>query len=336
MVSNDDNSTLLQLGGMANGSATENLTDTAASGETGSYQDLTASQTFLISTAYSLQAFIIILTNVPVVVAVCIFSALHKKVHNILILNLSCSNIIKGVLLLPVSVVCIQHNDWFRYSAFAKQLFKVTGGFCNFGTLMALVALSLEKYIYIQYPFQHTRLFTKSRILIGVLVIWLVTALFSLSLTATSNDLFAPSTFNPVNVLVLSMLFVFPLVVLVYTNLKIAAVVRQQVKRIHASSRPTYDSSRPSFLSRYEIKAIKEGVHLVLLYFLLYSPSTFLILIEALYGHMPDIFYKHLLCQLVLYIYSIVTPVVHASNVIFRRAYRKFLTCDRTAIAPQP
>ena len=115
-----------------------------------------------------------VLGNILILAALWRFPGLRKSISCILIGNLAVSDLLVGVFVLPMDMLIRLRREWFDHIDMCLLFFSLV--YSMVGTsVLNLFLLSLERFHAIIYPLKHRLVFTKGRIYIAIVVLWLCT-----------------------------------------------------------------------------------------------------------------------------------------------------------------
>ena len=119
-------------------------------------------------------AFLIILTNGLVLV---LFRSgrLWRTKSNYLLLSLSISDMVTGIVAIPLNIYCECTLRWNT----CLLSFEINR-FIGISTINHILLLTLEKYLAVMHPLLHRRILTKNKVTIAVATTWLVSLLIAL------------------------------------------------------------------------------------------------------------------------------------------------------------
>lgn len=109
--------------------------------------------------AYSI---LIILSNVFAISIYCRHKTIRKNLSNVLLCSLAVSDLLTGLVYLPVLIV-IERSDLvtYRWLLTLQRYHFMFGNMCGFSTVFHIIALTVDKYTAVLYPFKRIYLSTK-------------------------------------------------------------------------------------------------------------------------------------------------------------------------------
>lgn len=182
-------------------------------------------------------SFLIISINILVLVLFTRRRPLRSKT-NLLLASLSVSDLMMGLLGIPMSTAC---NALVGYRTFSGMCISAAAvyRFIAVSTIFHILAITAEKYVSVIYPFKHTSMVTKKRIFALIISVWtfsLFVALIQLAWQKfddfTSRDPTKIRLGLIYNLIGIFVCFLFPLVLMLFFYAKMFNVIRLQTKKI--------------------------------------------------------------------------------------------------------
>ncbi|XP_006823165.1 beta-1 adrenergic receptor-like [Saccoglossus kowalevskii] len=162
----------------------------------------------------------------------------------------------------------------------------------------------------------------------GILVTWPTSISSGATTTTVSDEQCSVETINNLIVFAAIIAFFIPLIILLYTNISISCVVRNQYKKIQAQVNSVWDNSTSrQYVRSRQRHAIKTTTNLIVVFILMWMPYFCMSIVYVCY---PD----NEIVQNLLYYFgwlgyanSAINPWLYAHNRDFRSAYKQLLTC---------
>jgi hypothetical protein len=128
-------------------------------------------------------AFLILIFNVFAIQTYRRHEKIRRNCGNVLLLSLAISDLIIGVLYLPIVIFC--ESRWTQYSTNENFVNGCRGNyfvanFSGFSTIFHIIALTLEKYLAVLHPFQKMNVSTRGTYRRVLVTIWLLALAFAL------------------------------------------------------------------------------------------------------------------------------------------------------------
>ena len=203
---------------------------------------------------------------------------LYKLPTHILLLNLVISDFLLCFLYMPFTVIASFAGSYIFGSSDYTRCRLCEGGLIftalTFFSVWTLGLISVDRFIYIKFPFSYEKTVTKVRTVITVIVVWLLSIfvallplagfgqiIFSYTLETCLVNLFGetPLTRNINYMIFLIALGVIPVIIIVITNIWIVYIARKQIRKV-------YDlTSREDNRERKQIQKVKNKKQVALL-----------------------------------------------------------------------
>ncbi|EDO40909.1 predicted protein, partial [Nematostella vectensis] len=171
---------------------------------------------------------------------------------NSLLVSLSISDLMVGVLGIPLNISCnalmLQRNS--QVCAAGTILYRLQG----VSEMTHIFATTLERYIYVMFPMKYIHIVTAARVLYLVSGVWLISlfvALIPLAWqnpneyfveTPSKNRLLYAAIYNVFGAV---FFFLLPLVIMMISYARMFVVVHRQIKEIRMQNYPRSSSQRP-------------------------------------------------------------------------------------------
>ncbi len=209
-----------------------------------------------------------------ILIASILYKRLYKNLTHILLLNLGISDLLVCILVMPPTIIASFSGGYiFGDSDYTKCQVCQTGLIYVALTVFAvniLGVISLDRFIFIKFPFSYSKVVTLRRIIITVSILWIfsifqsILPLFGFGAIkyAISFSTCAPSFYgetrsvsNIYYAVFLTALATTPVVVTIVTNVWIACIVRKQVRKVYATRRK-YGNSDNTLQHQQSMKII--------------------------------------------------------------------------------
>ena len=110
---------------------------------------------------------------------------IRRNSSNVLLLGLAVSDLITGVIYLPILIFC--ESQWSKYEHNEDKIFVQTcrgnylvANFSGFSTIFHIIALTVEKYLAVLHPFQRLIISTRGTYRKILVTVWLLALAFAL------------------------------------------------------------------------------------------------------------------------------------------------------------
>jgi hypothetical protein len=106
---------------------------------------------------------LIILSNSFAITIYCRHKAIRKNLNNVLLCSLAVSDLLTGLIYLPVLVI-VERSDFrgkYKWLLMLQRYHFMFGNLCGFSTVFHIIALTIDKYVAVLYPFKKINLSTR-------------------------------------------------------------------------------------------------------------------------------------------------------------------------------
>ncbi|XP_054073866.1 histamine H2 receptor [Rissa tridactyla] len=183
-------------------------------------------------------------------IIVCLAVTLDRRLRsltNCIIVSLAITDLLLGLLVLPFSALYELTREWPFGSTLCNIYTSLDVMLCT-ASILNLFMISLDRYFAVTTPLRYSQVVTRSRVTVGLVVIWTVSLMVSflpIHLGWNTNGTAVQNTVpscnkectlevNPVYGLVDALLtFYIPLVIMCITYYQILKIAREQAKRIN-------------------------------------------------------------------------------------------------------
>ncbi len=216
--------------------------------------------------------------------------------------------------------------------------FSATGFLLVFASTLTLLAITLDRYLFISYPLKYPLIMTWGRTYGILLSIWICALLYSsLFVVFTVPTKVRTICFAPIMIgLIGAVIYVFiPISLILYFNYKIFKVARSHVQRMQvadaAANNGTASTSFSSFRIKREIKTMKTFVIVVGVFLFCLFPFTIASFVQSFIGNHVPLSVTILLGDLAG-VNSILNPIIYSMrHKEYRNCYRRLASviCSR-------
>nr|XP_006822243.1 PREDICTED: tyramine receptor ser-2-like [Saccoglossus kowalevskii] len=275
--------------------------------------------------------------NLTVILVFIIYKELRSRQTNYLILNLAVTDWLLSILVMPFHVTeMITGNGWY-FGYIWCVIWLSLENWLNFASILSLIVISLDRYIYIQHPYQYIHYITFRTILIEIVLVWLLSLacvfIPGVSGSTSVDEFIMLSQHNICEPLweewwtIISFIlgFVIPFIVLSYTNIRITCTVKKQSRQICAQMQG--NAVYRANIRKSQFKSIKTTVILVVLFCVMWLPYYITTLLYSLEYNSEIVAELYYYFSILTYCNSAINPFMYAHNKDFRKAYNKFMMC---------
>ncbi|PKU44538.1 histamine h2 receptor [Limosa lapponica baueri] len=279
-------------------------------------------------------------------IIVCLAVTLDRRLRsltNCIIVSLAITDLLLGLLVLPFSAFYELTKEWPFGSTLCNIYISLDVMLCT-ASILNLLMISLDRYFAVTTPLRYSQLVTRSRVAVGLVVIWTVSLMVSFlpihlgwntKGTAVQNTVPNCSKecmleVNPVYGLVDALLtFYIPLIIMCITYYRIFKIAREQAKRINHTWCSSSNTPTPPMVKEHKATvtlAVVLGAFIVC-WFPYFTVFTYR-------GLGEDRMVQGTPLSIVLwlgYANSALNPILYGTlNRDFRVAYQHLLHCRRT------
>ncbi len=305
-----------------------------------------------LSVTLALIIILAILGNTLVVITILRTSNLRKQVFSLFLLNLALTDIGCAVFVMPFALISVWQNTWIFGDFWCD-------GVCFFNycfiivSMATLAFISMDRFIFVVYPLRYEDLVTKRKAIAACCFGWLVGFVFGVAPALAgwvwydNNEIICAINWESENykevaytVTAFVVCFMFPMAVMVYAYYCIYKIARKHAKKIaqqlHSGrSRQSPNDGRPSVsrgdertFNRYNAKAIKTILIMILAYALCNTPFSLTKLIKVIYSDNYSVPASvSTLASWLGYVNPCCNPIIYAINrEEFRNAFRRLLS----------
>lgn len=279
-------------------------------------------------------------------IIVCLAVTLDRRLRsltNCIIVSLAITDLLLALLVLPFSAYYELTSEWPFSSTLCNIYLSLDVMLCT-ASILNLFIISLDRYFAVTTPLRYQQLVTRSRVAVGLVVIWTVSLMVSflpIHLGWNTNGTMVQNTtpnctreckleVNSVYGLVDSLLtFYIPLVIMCITYYRIFKIAREQAKRINHTWCCSSNGPMPPMVKEHKATvtlAVVMGAFIIC-WFPYFTVFTY----RGVWG---DSSVKGIPMSIVLwlgYANSALNPILYGTfNRDFRVAYQHLLQCWRT------
>ncbi|TRZ22260.1 hypothetical protein HGM15179_004830 [Zosterops borbonicus] len=170
-----------------------------------------------------------------------------RSLTNYIIVSLAITDLLLGLLVLPFSALYELTRKWLFGSIFCNIYISLDVMLCT-ASILNLFMISLDRYFAVTTPLRYCQVVTRSRVAMGLVVIWSVSLMVSFlpihlgwntngtgvqNTNATCNQECILAVNIPYGLFVALLTFYIPLVIMCITYYRILKIAREQAKRIN-------------------------------------------------------------------------------------------------------
>uniref|UniRef100_A0A4W5REV5 G-protein coupled receptors family 1 profile domain-containing protein n=1 Tax=Hucho hucho TaxID=62062 RepID=A0A4W5REV5_9TELE len=264
---------------------------------------------------FSLISAVTVFLNVLVILSISHFKQLHTPT-NLLILSLAVSDLLVGLIVIPVVTVAIMESCW----GFGKYfcVFQIYITFlCTSLSLGNLVLISIDRYVAVCDPLLYHSKITITRIMCCISITWCCCIIYRAAIIKNMVNVQVPSrcltecfivegiTWGNIIDLVVTM--VVPCSVITTLYMKIYVVARSQARNVFSKEAASVSGVKTVRANKSERKAAKTLSIVVFNYFICWIPFLFVFFFSYLVDNLLSVIIGFLPL-----VNSLINPIIYA------------------------
>ncbi|XP_070980180.1 trace amine-associated receptor 13c-like [Oncorhynchus clarkii lewisi] len=265
---------------------------------------------------FSLISAVTVFLNLLVIISISYFKQLHTTT-NLLILSLAVSDLLVGLIVIPVLTVAIIESCWGFGEYFCAFQFYITF-LCTSLSLGNLVLISIDRYVAVCDPLLYHSKITTTRTICCISITWWCCIIYDGVIIKKVVNVQVPSRcltecfifegITWVNITDLVITMVVPCSIIITLYLKIFAVARSQARKVFSKEAASVSGVKTVQANKSERKAAKTLAIVVVNYFICWIPSLF---IFSFFSVLFDNFSSFFIIFLPL-ANSLINPIIYA------------------------
>ncbi|XP_036831344.1 trace amine-associated receptor 13c-like [Oncorhynchus mykiss] len=235
---------------------------------------------------FSVISAVTVFLNILVIISISHFKPLHTTT-NLLILSLAVSDLLVGLIVIPVMTVAVMESCWGFGGHFCVFQFYITF-LCTSLSLGNLVLISIDRYVAVCDPLLYHSKITTTRIMCCISITWCCCIIYSaanipyfVNVQVPSRCLKECTTVEGsiwVNITDLVITMVVPCSVIIVLYVKIFVVARSQARKVFSKEAASVSGVKTVQANKSERKAAKTLAIVVFNYLICWIPSLFIFL----------------------------------------------------------
>ncbi|XP_035625444.2 trace amine-associated receptor 13c-like [Oncorhynchus keta] len=265
---------------------------------------------------FSLISAVTVFLNLMVIISISHFKQLHTTT-NLLILSLAASDLLVGLIVIPVMTVATMESCW----SFGKY-FCVFHGYiaslCTSLSLGNLVLISIDRYVAVCDPLLYHSKITTTRITCFISITWCCCIIYRAANIQYFVNVQVPSRCLKectavegsiwVNITDIVITMVVPCSVIITLYMKIFVVARSQARKVFSKEEASVSGVKTSQANKSETKTTKTLSIVVFNYLICWIPSLFVFILFYFlsYTLLPY------LISFLAFVNSLINPIIYA------------------------
>ncbi|XP_031661525.1 trace amine-associated receptor 13c-like [Oncorhynchus kisutch] len=233
---------------------------------------------------FSLVSAVTVFFNILVIISISHFKQLHTTT-NLLILSLAVSDLLVGLIVIPVTTVAIMESCWGFGEYFCVFYFYIAC-LCTSLSLGNLVLISIDRYVAVCDPLLYHSKITITRMMCCISITWCCCIIYRAAIiknivnvqvpSRCLNECFIVEELHWVNIIDLIFTMVVPCSIIITLYMKIFVVARSQARKVFSKEAASVSGVKTIQANKSEIKAAKTLSIVVFNYFICWIPFLFI------------------------------------------------------------
>ncbi|XP_021435692.2 trace amine-associated receptor 13c-like [Oncorhynchus mykiss] len=265
---------------------------------------------------FSLISAVTIFLNILVIISISHFKQLHTTT-NLLILSLAASDLLVGLIVIPVTTVATMESCWGFGEYFCVFQFYIAF-LCASLSLGNLVLISIDRYVAVCDPLMYHSKITITRMMCCISITWCCCIIYRAAIiknlvnvqvpSRCLNECFTVEGLIWVNIVDLVITMVVPCSIIITLYLKIFVVARSQARKVFSKEAASVSGVKTIQANKSERKAAKTLSIVVVNYLICWIPSLFLFFFFSfLIDNLTTLFISFLPL-----VNSLINPIIYA------------------------
>ncbi|XP_055727993.1 trace amine-associated receptor 13c-like [Salvelinus fontinalis] len=233
---------------------------------------------------FSLFSAVTVFLNVLVIISISHFKQLHTPT-NLLIISLAVSDLLVGLIVIPVVTVAIMESCWGFGEYFCVFNFYIAC-LCTSLSLGNLVLISIDRYVAVCDPLLYHSKITIPRTMCSISITWFCCIMYRAAIIKHFVNVQVPSRclkecfiveeLNWVNIISLVFTMVVPCSIIITLYMKIFVVARSQARKVFSKEAASVSGAKTVQANKSERKAAKTLAIVVFNYLICWIPFLFI------------------------------------------------------------
>ncbi|XP_070980363.1 trace amine-associated receptor 6-like [Oncorhynchus clarkii lewisi] len=265
---------------------------------------------------FSLISAVTVFLNVLVIISISHFKQLHTTT-NLLILSLAASDLLVGLIVIPVMTVAIMESCW-GFGEYFCVFHGYIASLCTSLSLGNLVLISIDRYVAVCDPLLYHSKITTTRITCCISITWCCCIIyraaniqFFVRIQVPSRCLKECNTVEGsswVNFTDIVITMVVPCSVIITLYMKIFVVARSQARKVFSKEAASVSGVKTVEANKSERKAAKTLAIVVFNYLICWIPSLFIFVFSSILSANYISYFIHFMGL----VNSLINPIIYA------------------------
>ncbi|XP_071196207.1 trace amine-associated receptor 13c-like [Salvelinus alpinus] len=265
---------------------------------------------------FSLISAVTVFLNVLVIISISHFKQLHTPT-NLLILSLAVSDLLVGLIVIPVVTVAIMESCW-GFGKYFCAFHAYIACLCTSLSLGNLVLISIDRYVAVCDPLLYHSKITITGTICIISITWCCCIIYDAAIIKNFVNVQIPSRcltecvivegITWVNIIYIVFIMVVPCCIIITLYLKIFVVARLQARKIFSKENANVFDVKTVQANKSERKAAKTLAIVVFNYLICWIPSLLIFFVFSVLG-------DHLIAYFTSYlalVNSLINPIIYA------------------------
>uniref|UniRef100_A0A4W5P0W2 G-protein coupled receptors family 1 profile domain-containing protein n=1 Tax=Hucho hucho TaxID=62062 RepID=A0A4W5P0W2_9TELE len=266
---------------------------------------------------FSLISAVTVFLNVLVIISISHFKQLHTPT-NLLILSLAVSDLLVGLIVIPVTTVAIIEPCW-GFGEYFCVFFFYIACLCTSLSLGNLVLISIDRYVAVCDPLlYHSKItITRTIIMCCISITWCFCFIYRAAIIKNFVNVQVPSRclnecvilerLNWVTLIDVVISMVIPCSIIITLYMKIFVVARSQARKVFSKEAASVSGVKTVQANKSERKATKTLAIVVFNYLICWIPFLFIFFLSFLIENLLSLFISFLPL-----VNSLINPIIYA------------------------
>ncbi|XP_055728006.1 trace amine-associated receptor 13c-like [Salvelinus fontinalis] len=265
---------------------------------------------------FSLFSAVTVFLNVLVIISISHFKQLHTPT-NLLILSLAVSDLLVGLIVIPVMTLAIMEPCWGFGKYFCVFHFYMAF-LCTSLSITNLVLISIDRYVAVCDPLLYHSKITTTRIMCCISITWCCCVIYDAVIirkfvnvqvqSRCLKECFIVEGITWGNIIDLVITLVVPCSIMITLYMKIFVVARSQARKVFSKEAVSMSGVKTVQANKSERKAAKTLAIVVFNYLICWIPSLF---IFFFFSFLSDNLLSYFTSYLAL-VNSLINPIIYA------------------------
>ncbi|XP_064820781.1 trace amine-associated receptor 8c-like [Oncorhynchus masou masou] len=265
---------------------------------------------------FSLISAVTVFLNILVIISISHFKQLHTPT-NLLILSLAVSDLLVGLIVIPVMTLAVMESCWGFGGYFCVFQFYITF-LCTTLSLGNLVLISIDRYVAVSDPLLYHSKITTTGTICCISITWCCCIIYDAVIIKNFVNVQLPSRclsecvsvegITWVNIIYIVFIMIVPCSIIITLYLKIFVVARSQSRKVFSKEAASVSGFKTVSANKSETKAAKTLAIVVFTYLISWIPSLFIYFVFSVLGnHLISFFTSYLAL-----VNSLINPIIYA------------------------